>query len=132
MLSGLLLFCGCICILSHVVRDTAGILCMSCFFLFVANVRFAHAPVPTRLSGSNRHPHSLIACFSQQNSRIYHIRNVWEILYQVYIIFSCLFYIQKFNLEVQFLACHLMVCIKGDRSVILGGYLNRERLSGRI
>ena len=62
MLSGLLLFCGCICILSHVVRDTAGILCMSCFFLFVANVWFAHAPVPTRLSGSNRHPHSLTIC----------------------------------------------------------------------
>ena len=100
---------------------------------FVArNTLSANAGACLSLKGELAQEHERIDACDGEKFVVYHIRNVWEILYQVYIIFSCLFYIQKFNLEVQFLACHLMVCIKGDRSVILGGYLNRERLSGRI
>ena len=36
----------------------------------------------------------------------------------------------QFNVEVQFLACHFMVGIKGDGSVITGGHFDRNGLTG--
>lgn len=43
-----------------------------------------------------------------------------------------LFYFYQFNLEVQLLACHLMVGIEGDGLLVLGCHLYREGLAELI
>lgn len=44
----------------------------------------------------------------------------------------CLFYFYQFNLEVQLLACHLMVGVEGDGLLVLGCHLYREGLAELI